>query len=98
MVRCTKAVALRQALRHVWDLPGEASFYYIGPDWLLVLLNSVNKETRANLMFLFSRVWHLRNDIIFGKGESLISTSVVFLQNYLTPMNPNWKRESSLLT
>jgi len=26
MVRCTKAVALRQALRQVWDLPGEPSF------------------------------------------------------------------------
>ena len=58
---------------------------------MLVLLNSVNKETRANLMFLFWRVWHLRNDIIFGKGESLISASVVFLQNYLTRMNPNSK-------
>ena len=42
-------------------------------------------------MFLFWRVWHLRNDIIFGNGESLTSASVDFLQNYLTPMNPNSK-------
>jgi hypothetical protein len=45
-------------------------------------------------MFLFWRVWHLISDIIFLKGESLISTSVVFLQNYLTPMNGNSKLDS----
>ena len=72
MVWCTKAVALRHALRQVWDLPEESLFIYTGPEWMLVL-NTVNKEARAKLMFLFWRTWHLRNDIIFGKEESHIS-------------------------
>jgi hypothetical protein len=53
MVRCTKAVALRHALCQVWDLPEETLFNYTGPGWMLVLLNTVNKEARAKLMFLF---------------------------------------------
>jgi hypothetical protein len=28
-------------------------FNYTGPEWMLVLLNTVNKEARAKLMFLF---------------------------------------------
>ena len=55
----------------------------------VVLLNTVNKEARAKLMFLLWRTWHLINDIIFRKGESPISASVEFLHNYITPMKPN---------
>ena len=32
LVSCTKARALRLALRKVWNLPGEEAFNYTGPD------------------------------------------------------------------
>ena len=37
---------------------------------------------REQVIFMFWRAWHLRNDLIFGKGKETISTSVSFIQNY----------------
>jgi hypothetical protein len=51
---------------------------YTGPDWILALLNSVNKDMKVKLMLLFWRIWHHRNDIVFGNGKCPISVSVDF--------------------
>lgn len=45
-VGCTKARALREALRKVWSLPEEDLFKYSGPDWLLLLLDRVNEDMK----------------------------------------------------
>ena len=37
---------------------------------------------REQTIFMFWRAWHLRNDLIFGKGKESISASVSFIQNY----------------
>jgi len=66
MVRCTFASALRHALRQSWNLPEDSAFTYTGPDWILALLNSANKDIRVKLMLLFWRIWHHRNDNVFG--------------------------------
>jgi hypothetical protein len=83
MVRCTFASALRHALRQSCNLPDDSAFTYTGPGWILALLNSANKDLRAKLMLLFWRIWHHRNDIVFGNGQCPISASVIFLENYL---------------
>ena len=62
----------------------------------MVLLNRVNKDTRIKLMLLFWRIWHHRNDIVFGKGDSIISVSVAFLENYLVSLNTSAANDSSV--
>ncbi|KQK03673.1 hypothetical protein BRADI_2g09225v3 [Brachypodium distachyon] len=38
-------------------------------------------------MFLWRRCWHLRNDIIFSKGDASVTASAHFLFNYEEAMN-----------
>jgi hypothetical protein len=90
---CTKAKALRQKMRDTWYLPDEEKLKFTGKDWVLILLNQVDTETRSKLMLLWWGSWHLRNNIIFGDGKCNIEESAIFLQSYLSPMqvtNTNW--------
>jgi hypothetical protein len=82
VIQCTKARALRKVMRRHWDLPGEESFRYLGPDWLLLLLQKVNKVMGARILLLLWRVWFLRNDIIHGDGKCTVSGSEGFLLSY----------------
>jgi hypothetical protein len=68
VVRCSKAKALRAEMRRHWLLPNEDLLRYIGPDWLL-LLRELNEDQGANVLMVFWKAWHLRNDIIHGKGQ-----------------------------
>jgi hypothetical protein len=81
VVRCTKAVALRHEMRRHWSLSGELQFQYTGPDWLPQMLSMVDKETKARILLLFWRVWHLRNDV-HGQGRSTVAGSAEFLKHY----------------
>jgi hypothetical protein len=38
VVRCTKAIAIRHAMRKYWRLPDEHLFNYSGKEWLRILL------------------------------------------------------------
>ena len=69
---CTKAFALRQAMREMWTLPKEEDLRKSGDEWALNILNSQPKEMRSKLLFMWWRAWHLRNDAIFGKGDASI--------------------------
>jgi hypothetical protein len=82
VVQCTNDRALRHELRQRLCLPEERVFSDTGPDWLLLLLNSVSPEVKANILMLFWRVWYLRNDATFGKGEASIKGSACFLESY----------------
>ena len=53
LVSCPKAHALRLALRKVWNLPGEEAFNYLGPDWLLILLDQLSCSQRERILFPF---------------------------------------------
>jgi hypothetical protein len=53
IVQCTKARALRHELRQFWDLPNEHQLKHSGPDWLLLLLASLDGRTRARTLLLF---------------------------------------------
>jgi ribonuclease HI len=77
-VACTKAKALREH----WNLPPESMFQYTGKDWLLILLSSSSQRQRIQSLLLLWRAWHLRCDIIHGKGEETIRNSANFLLNY----------------
>ena len=88
-VECTKARALREALRAVWHLPGEDKFLWTGPDWLLILLDGVNEEQRTHIMYMLWRAWYLRNDLIHGDGRCAIAGSVSFLTSYEEVLLPN---------
>jgi hypothetical protein len=69
-------------MRKCWNLPGENSFRYTGKDWLQVLLGSVEESTRAKILLLLWRAWHLRNDSIHNEGKESIERSASFLQAY----------------
>jgi hypothetical protein len=83
LIRCTMARALREGMRLKWKLPPEADFAYTGNDWLLSLLNKLPERTRAEVIFLFWRTWHHRNNIVHGDGKASIAVSIPFLSNYL---------------
>uniref|UniRef100_A0A452XQ96 Reverse transcriptase zinc-binding domain-containing protein n=1 Tax=Aegilops tauschii subsp. strangulata TaxID=200361 RepID=A0A452XQ96_AEGTS len=82
VIACTKARALRSELRKFWHLPSENRFCYTGNDWLLVLLDACDETTRARILLLIWRAWHLRNNCVHEGGKASISVSVDFLVKY----------------
>jgi hypothetical protein len=82
-MQCSKARALRQGLADAWNLPDESILAYTGTDWVLVLLDRLNKDMRCKIMLIWWRAWHHRNYIIFDKGNASVDNSISFLQNYL---------------
>jgi hypothetical protein len=53
VVECPRAKALRQELRGCWALLEEEQLRHNGPDWLILLLSSVNKEVGALILLMF---------------------------------------------
>ena len=53
LVTCSKARALRLALRESWNIPDEEWFKFSGPDWLLILLDRLSLQQREQILFLF---------------------------------------------
>jgi hypothetical protein len=87
VIRCTKAWALRQEMRHHWQLPDEEQFKYSGPDWLLHFLSSVASEVKARIVLLLWHAWDLRNDVVHAKGMATIMGSANFLVSYEESIN-----------
>jgi ribonuclease HI len=85
-MKCTKAMALRQGLAKSWNLPQEKELGFTGNDWVLVLLDKLDKEMREKMMFIWWRAWHHRNNIIFDKGDASVNNSIRYLQNYLATL------------
>jgi hypothetical protein len=46
-------------LRKHWLLPDESKLSYTGLDWLLILLNQLEGDLKAKVLFLLWRAWHL---------------------------------------
>jgi hypothetical protein len=82
VMSCPKARALRLAMREFWQIPKEEELFYTGHDWVLNILANHEEDTRSQLLFIWWRAWHLRNNSIFGDGKDNISTSACFLKNY----------------
>jgi hypothetical protein len=80
------AAALRHELRNIWRLPDERRFGYTGPDWLLHLLATVDKDARDKTMLLLWCAWHHRNNIKHGNGRVTARESVEFLKSYAAVM------------
>jgi hypothetical protein len=55
---------------------------YTGPDWLMILLSSVNEEVKAKILLLLWHAWHLRNDIVHATGTTSITGLALFLTSY----------------
>lgn len=70
------------ALRDTWNIHEEEFFKFSGLDWLLILLDQLNLRQLEQILFIFWRAWHLRNDLIFGKGKVSATVSVNYVQNY----------------
>ena len=51
VISCTKAKALREELRKEWDLIPENKLVNTGPDWFIMLIEDLNIENRAQLLF-----------------------------------------------
>jgi hypothetical protein len=79
VVACTKAKAL---VRGFCSLPDESQFQNTGPDWLLLLLSKVDRTTGARIMLLSWRAWHLRNDVMHGRGTGSVLGSANFVVSY----------------
>jgi hypothetical protein len=69
-------------MRQFWNIPKENELTYTGNDWVLNILANQKEDTRSQLLFIWWRAWHLRNNSIFGDGRDKISNSVCFLKNY----------------
>jgi hypothetical protein len=69
-------------LRKHWLLPDESKLSYTRPNWLLILLNQLEGDLKAKVLFLLWRAWHLRNDMVHGQGTGSVMGSVQFLVNY----------------
>lgn len=82
LVICPKARALLFAMRDVWNIPEEKIFKFSVPDWLLVLLDQLNSHVREQVLFIFWRAWHLRNDLIFHEGREYVCSAALFLESY----------------
>jgi hypothetical protein len=87
VIRCTKAAALRHEMRKHWMLPGEHQFQKVGPDWFLMLLSVLDKETKAKTLLLLWRAWFLMNDIMHGDGSTTVPGSAKFLKSYAISLN-----------
>jgi hypothetical protein len=63
-------------------LPDEEQLQFTGRNWILVLLTSVDAEVKAGNLLLLWRAWHLRNDLLHGRGTATIigSSTVADLQ------------------
>jgi hypothetical protein len=75
-------------MREHWKLPPEDLFRYTGVNWLQLLLQQLDDETRARTLLILWRAWHLRNDIIHNDRRATIAESVAFLRSYLTSTSP----------
>lgn len=82
VMNCTKARALRLRMRSDWKLPEEGALRQEGDDWVLVMLDSVDALTHQRLLLLWWRVWHLRNDSIFGTSMATIEESAQCIRSY----------------
>lgn len=76
-------------MRDYWELPKENDLKRTGTDWLLILLNNTRKDMHQNLLLLFWRAWHLRDDAIHAKGQATIVQSANFLRSYTQILNSN---------
>ncbi|KAF8719583.1 hypothetical protein HU200_024322 [Digitaria exilis] len=86
VVSCTKAKALREELRKEWALVPEKIITNSGPDWFICLLEKIDVDQRAQILLLFWRAWHLRNDVIHGNGTSFVVGSAKYLVSYLSSL------------
>jgi ribonuclease HI len=96
-VMCTKSRALRTQMRTYWQLPPERAFRLTGPEWFQNLLINSTKSQRCQILMLLWRSWHLRCDIVHGKGDETIARSAVFLVNYNNFLQDPTQEESSRL-
>lgn len=94
---------LRSLVCEVWKLPNEGHLLRSGPDWLLIILDSINVESRAKFLLLLWRAWFLRNDSVHGTGEASVFGSSIFLQSYWDPSQwlnmmceGGWQRQKPL--
>jgi hypothetical protein len=65
------------------SFPPESAFAYSDLEWLLILLQCLNTDMRAKVIFLLCHVWHHPNNIVHGDGKASVSALVPCLVNYL---------------
>jgi hypothetical protein len=87
VIRCTRAASLRKEMTKFWPLPPEHKFMQNGNEWLLMLLSSVNKDSKARILLLLWRAWLLRNDVTHGKGLATVKGFAEFLSSYASTLH-----------
>jgi len=63
VVSCDHAVALREAMREFWALPAENMLTFNGPEWLLLLMDRLERVVAAQLLLILWRAWFVCNEL-----------------------------------
>lgn len=87
VVACPHAKGLRDAMRAHWSLPREEEIINTGPDWLILILERYDDQTRANFLMVLWRCWNMRNGVLKAGENISIKGSVAFLSRYLLSLN-----------
>ena len=53
VMRCTKAKALPDTMREVWNLPRDTDLTCTGREWVLLTLDKANEEELTHLLFIW---------------------------------------------
>jgi hypothetical protein len=87
VISCMRAASLWREMRNHWSLPPEHMFMQDSHEWLLMLLSLVNKDSKARILLLLWHSWHLRNDVIHGRGLATVKGFVELLSSHATSLN-----------
>ena len=82
LIRCSHATALRQRMRHEWNLPDEEQFNLLTPEKLLDWFLNLGIDVGAQVLLLFWRTWYVRNKLTHTTDKLSIEGSTRFLGKY----------------
>lgn len=63
-------------------MPDDKQLKETGPDWLPILLGTLDRHQKAKTLLMMWRALFLRNNLVFGTGQESIMGSAKFLASY----------------
>lgn len=83
LLRCSRAVALWQAMAKQWRIPTAVSFRRMGTEWLAQALCDLPETQQMELMMTLWICWHVRNELTHDKPAPLMEASRRILLGYV---------------
>jgi len=69
-------------MREFWALPAENMLTFNGPEWLLLLMDRLERVVAAQLLLILWRAWFVRNELTHNGRWQPMARSVSFLTSY----------------